>query len=69
MRQCRLVLLQQGLLETINSNVSSLSEAAQIEWEYAAIVARNSPLVEALAAPLSLSEVQLDELFKLAATL
>jgi len=69
MRQCRLVLLQQGLLETVNSNVSSLSDAGQIEWEYAAIVARNSPLVASLAAPLNLSEVQLDELFKLAATL
>jgi hypothetical protein len=69
MRQCRLVLLQQGLLETVNSNVSSLSEAAQVEWEYAAIVTRSSSLVESLAAPLNLSEVQLDELFKLAATL
>ena len=69
MRQCRLVLLQQGLLETVNSSVSSLSDAGQIEWEYAAIVARNSPLVASLATPLNLSEVQLDELFKLAATL
>jgi len=69
MRQCRLVLLQQGLLETVNSNVSSLSEAAQIEWEYAAIVARISPLVEALGTPLNLNEVELDDLFKLAATL
>lgn len=69
MRQCRLALLQEGLLETINSNVGSLNEAAQIEWEYGANVNRLSPLVITLGAALGLTEVQLDDLFKLAATL
>lgn len=72
-RQARLALLQTGLLDTINSSISSLSspdaKAIQIEWEYASEIHRDSPLVIGLGAMLGLSEVQIDELFALAATL
>ena len=69
MRQARLALRQQGLLATVQSNIDALSEESQIEWEYASVVARNSPLVASLGAALGLTETQLDDLFKLAITL
>jgi len=69
MRQARLALKQQGLLATVQSNIDALSEESQIEWEYAAVVERSSPLVASLGGALGLTEVQLDDLFKLAATL
>lgn len=73
MRQARLVLLQYGLLDQVNSVLASLpssqKEAAQIEWEYAQDVARDSPLVQALTLSLGLSNQQMDDLFKLGATL
>lgn len=46
-----------------------MSEAAQIEWEYATEVKRSSELVNTIAQQLNLSTTQLDELFQLAATL
>jgi hypothetical protein len=69
MRQARLALSQQGLLATVQSNIEALPEESQIEWEYAAVVERNSPLVASLGAALGLTETQLDDLFKLAITL
>jgi hypothetical protein len=68
MRQARLALKEQGLLATVESNISQMPEDAQIEWEYAAQVDRTSSLVSTLGAALGLTKVQLDELFKLAAT-
>lgn len=69
MRQARLALKQQGLLATVQSNIDTLTEDSQIEWEYAAIVERNSPLVTSLGGALGLTETQVDDLFKLAITL
>jgi len=69
MRQARLALKQQGLLATVQSNIDSLPEEAQIEWEYATTVDRPSALVATLGAALGLTEDQLDDLFKLAVTL
>lgn len=69
MRQARLALKQQGLLATVQANIDALSEDSQIEWEYAAVVERKSPLVASLGAALGLTETQLDDLFKLAITL
>jgi len=68
MRQARLALSQAGLLATVNTNMQSASEADQIEWEYATTVERYSPLVLNMATALSLTETQLDDLFKLAGT-
>ena len=69
MRQARLALSQQGLLSTVQENVSQLPEDAQIEWEYAGQVERQSSLMSTLGAALGLTEEQLDDLFRFAETL
>ena len=63
MRQARLALLRAGLLDRVNAGVSSLGQAAQIEWEFATTVERSAPLVVALASVLELDDAALDALF------
>lgn len=73
MRQARLALLGAGLLATVNSAIAGMpgaqGEAARIEWEFAADVRRDSPLVQALVPVLGISEADLDALFTAAAAL
>lgn len=73
MRQARRALLQVGLINQVQDFIDSLpspqKEAAQIDWEYAGEVERDSDLVKALTIALDLTEEQLDELFALAVTL
>lgn len=74
MRQARLALLQAGLLSQVEAAIAAIEDAGQrqavqIEWEYAAEVNREHPWVQSLATALGLTEVQLDDLFTLAATL
>lgn len=69
MRQARLALLQAGLLSTVNAAISAGGDADKIEWEYAADVDRNSPLVQNMKVGLSLSDTDLDNMFTLASTL
>jgi hypothetical protein len=70
MRQCRLVLLQQNLLNDVQALIDTAgNEAYKIEWEYASEVYRNAALVQIIAQELPLTEEQVDELFVLAATL
>lgn len=74
MRQARLALLQLGLLDDVEAAIASIPDevqrrAAQIEWEYASTVERDSQWVQNLAGALGLSDEQLDQLFQLAATL
>lgn len=68
MRQARLALLQNGLLDTVNTNVGQLSPEAQIEWEYAIEVQKADDLVLSMKALLNWTDVQLDDLFTLANT-
>lgn len=67
MRQARLALLGSGLLPQVEVAIASLpspqKEAAQIEWEYAAVVERNAGLVPAMAQALGMTDAQLDALF------
>lgn len=63
MRQGRLALLQAGLLAQVQSIIDTQGEAEKIEWEYAQTIDRDSPLVAALAAALSLDDAALDALF------
>lgn len=63
MRQARLALLGAGLLDAVNASIGELGQAAQIEWEYATEVHRQSPLVAGLTAALGLTDAQLDQLF------
>lgn len=73
MAQARLALLQAGLLDQVQAAIDAMpgagGQAARIAWEYRATVRRDSPLLQALATQLQLTELQLDELFELAATL
>ncbi len=74
MRQARLALLGAGLLDDVDAAIAAIPDpvqrkAAQIEWEYAAIVERNSALIQQLAPALGMTEAQMDELFVVAARL
>lgn len=73
MRQARLALVQYNLLTQVNTAVGNMpgaaGDTARIEWEFSSTVERNRPLVQALGAALGLTEAQLDDLFRLAATL
>ena len=74
MRQARVALLGSGLLDSVNAAISAIPDlvqrkAAEIEWEYAQTVDRNSPFTQQLAAGLGLSSEQLDSLFAQAAAL
>jgi hypothetical protein len=73
MRQARLALLQAGKLADVDAAIAGLPSpakaAAQIEWEYATEVKRDSALVTQLAPALNLDAAALDALFTQAATL
>jgi hypothetical protein len=69
MRQARLALLGAGLLDTVNAGLATLGQAAQIEWEYASEVRRDSPLVAGMGQMLNMDGAALDALFVQAATL
>lgn len=74
MRQARLALFDAGLLDTVDESIALMPDAeqrrkAQIEWEFAATVQRDSDLVRGLAVALNLSDEMLDQLFTKAATL
>ena len=73
MRQCRLQLLAIGKLADVDAAIDALPEpdksAAQVEWEYAANVERDAPLIGALGHALGLDDVQMDDLFIEAAQL
>ena len=53
-RRLRLALLQMGLLDDVETSLSKLGRAAQIEWEYATTIKEDYPLVVALATNLGL---------------
>lgn len=63
MRQARLALSAAGLLASVNAAIEAASEEAQIEWEYAATVDRDSALLQQIGAGLGLTDEQLDTLF------
>jgi len=70
-RQIRLALLDAGLLDSITDAFVDLEEPlktkAQIEWEYATEIDKNSPLIQNLYPKLGLTEEELDDLFVAAA--
>ena len=65
-RQLRLALLQMGLLNDVETSLSKLGRAAQIDWEYATNIKEDYPLVVALATNLGLDT---DAIFTLASSL
>lgn len=72
-RQARLALLQAGLLDQVDTAINSLEspakETAQIEWEYATSIDRDSQWINQLGGALGLNTEQLDDLFKTASTI
>lgn len=69
-RQAKLALLQAGLLDDVEAAIAaSDNRAAQIEWEYATEFRRDWPALLALQPSLGLTDQQIDDLFRLAATL
>jgi hypothetical protein len=68
-RQCRLILLQQGLLSSVEAMIAGQDEATRIAWEYASEFRRDDPLLLALAQNLQLTSEQIDQFFIAAAQL
>lgn len=68
-RQCRLILMQQGLLETVEQMIASQDRAVQVTWEYALEFRRDDPLLNQLAVNLKLTDEQIDQFFIAAAQL
>jgi hypothetical protein len=74
MAQARKALFGAGLLGAIDAAIAGIADEAEreraaIDWEYAAEVRRDSPLVASLAPALGLGEAQIDALFTAAAVL
>lgn len=74
MRQARLALLQAGHLDQVDDAIHAIADpmqrrAAEIEWDHAATVDRDSPLTQAIAAEVGMSEDEIDQLFWVAANL
>lgn len=69
MRQARLVMLSAGLLDDVEMVITAAGRAAQLEWEYASVVDRNGPIVAAVQQGESLTDEQIDDLFREAAKL
>ena len=69
MRQARLALLSAGLLDDVEMVIAAAGRAAQLEWEYAAVVDRSNPAVAAVQQQESLTDAQIDDLFREAAKL
>ena len=73
MRQARLALLGAGKLDAVAAAIGTLpspqKERALIEWDYSAVVERESAIVALLGPALGLDEAALDALFTAASQL
>ena len=69
MRQARLALLSAGLLDDVEMVIAAAGREAQLEWEYAAVVERSNPAVAVVQQQQSLTDAQIDDLFREAAKL
>ena len=58
-RRLRLALLELGLLDKVETALSSLPKAAQIDWEYATTIREDYPLVISLSNVLNLDVAQI----------
>ena len=63
MRQARLQLLADGLLDDVDAAVNTLGTVAKIEWEYASEIQRSNPLVPAMQMVLSWDSARVDQFF------
>jgi hypothetical protein len=67
--QVRLVLLQNNLLDTVESAVAASDRATQIEWQTRTEFKRDNALLNTMAASLGLTSQQVDEMFLVGITL
>ena len=67
--QARAALLQNNLLDTASGAIAQADAMSQLAWEDAQEFRRNSPLVTSISGALSLTDEQLDDLFRLAQTI
>jgi hypothetical protein len=65
----RRALRQLGLKAQVDAMLALLDEETVEAWEYATQIPRSSPLITAAAGELGLSTGQVDDLFRLAASL
>jgi hypothetical protein len=61
--QCRAMLIQLGLFDTVDAEMQSMGGVALQAWEYANTVDRRGALVTNMAAALGLSPDEVDDLF------
>lgn len=62
-RQVRLLLLQQNLLEEVETMIATQDRAIQIAWEYAQEFRRDDVLLNQLSSNLGLTKEQIDNFF------
>lgn len=69
--QARAALLQAGLFEQVNNTLLALpiTDPARQAWEYANEVTRHGSLVNGVTGQLGMTPAQVDELFRVAATI
>jgi hypothetical protein len=67
--QIRRALLRQGLLDEVQAFVEAADLETRMAWEYAVQIDRSNALIAAAAASIGASDEDVDELFRLAATL
>jgi len=68
-RQIRLALNASGLRPTVESAVAAGNQDLKDWWEYALDIERNNALIVSMSEQLGMTSEQVDDLFKLAATL
>ena len=61
-RQARLIMLERGILDTVE-NTLKMEPEKYIEWSYASSIERTTPLVNEIADSLGLSAEVIDEMF------
>jgi len=69
MVQARQQLVALGLYSAVNAAIGSMSESAQVDWEYRTSVDRTFPLVAQMQQLLGWSDVEMDNYFSEAAKL
>ena len=67
--QARRALLAAGKLDAVSSAVAVADQDTKLAWDYATSVERGSSFVASLAAAIGLTDAQVDDLFRTAATL
>ncbi len=69
MRQCRLHLLALGKLDDVKAAMAQAPESEKIEWEYAAIVHRDNPIIASMMTLLGADAQATDDFFRAASLL